>query len=74
MTDWHHKPPRELFIHGLTVFGREEIEGFRPGAPAATRVAGIQIRRPNDLKLFREGRRAVLRGVGLQIDNRNAFV
>jgi hypothetical protein len=72
--DWHHKPPKELFIHGRTVFNRDEINGFRVGAPAGTSVTGIQIRRPNDLKLFREGRRAVLRGVGLQIDNRNAFL
>jgi len=72
--DGHHKPPRELFIHGRTVFSREETEGFRAGAPAGTRVKGIQTRRPNDLKRFREGRRAVLRGVGLQIDNRNAFL
>ena len=43
-------------------------------APAATRVTGIQIRRPNDLELLREGRRAVLRGIGLQIDNRNVFL
>jgi hypothetical protein len=53
---WYHKPPEELFIHGRTVFSREEIEGFGPGAPAATRVMSIQTRRPNDLKLYREGR------------------
>lgn len=72
--DWHHKPPKELFIHGRTAFSREEIEGFRSAAPPGTSVTGIQIRKPNDLKLFREGRRAVLRGLGLQINNRNAFL
>ena len=51
-----------------------EIEGFRAGAPSGTAVTGIQIRRPNDLKLFRDGRRPVLRGLGLQIDSRNAFL
>lgn len=71
---WHGKPPQELFIHGRTRFNEEEIEGFRSAAPAGTTVAGIQILRPNDLKLFREGRRAVLRGLALRIDHRNAFV
>jgi hypothetical protein len=70
----HNKPPRELFIHAQTVFNREEIDGFRSAAPAGTSVTGIQIRRPNDLKLFRDGRRPVLRGIGLQIDDRNAFL
>lgn len=72
--EWHDKPPRELFIHAKTVFNRAEIEGFRSAAPAGTSVTGIQIRRPNDLKLFRDGRRPVLRGIGLEIDNRNAFL
>lgn len=36
--DWHHKPPKELFIHGRTVFSREEIEGFRAAAPSATSI------------------------------------
>lgn len=71
----HGKPPKELFIHGQTNFNREEIEGFREAAPSGTQVTGIQIRRPNDLKLFRtEGRRVILRGLGLKIDNRNAFL
>ena len=72
--DWHGKPPNELFIHGHTGFNRVEIEGFRSAAPPETSITGIQIRRPNDLKLFREGRRAVLRGIGLRIDDRNAFL
>ncbi|HEX8364566.1 MAG TPA: hypothetical protein VF603_04695 [Allosphingosinicella sp.] len=71
---WHGKPPQELFIHGRTGFNREEIEGFLAAAPEGTSVTGIQIRRPNDLKLFRDGRRAVLRGLGLEIDHRNAFL
>lgn len=74
-TAWHGTPPHELFIHGRTRFNREEIDGFREGAPAETAVTGIQIRRPNDLKLFREeGRRVVLRGLALRVDNRNAFL
>jgi hypothetical protein len=72
---WHGKPPTELFIHGRTNFNREEIAGFREAAPPETRVTGIQIRRPNDLKLFREeGRRGVMRGLALKIDERNAFL
>lgn len=71
----HGKAPTELFIHGRTAFNREEIDGFRETAPEGTRVTGIQIRRPNDLKLFRaEGRRVILRGLGLRIDSRNAFL
>ncbi len=72
--EWHGKPPQELFIHARTVFNAEEIAGFRSAAPARTSVTGIQIRKPNDLKLFRDGRRPVLRGIALQIDNRNAFL
>ena len=72
---WHGKPPDELFIHGRTFFNSEEIEGFRESAPDQTRITGIQIRRPNDLKLFREeGRRGVLRGLGLAINDRSAFL
>jgi hypothetical protein len=72
--DWHGKPPDELFIHGRTVFNADEIAGFRAAAPARTKITGIQIRRPNDLKLFREGRRPVLRGLALRMDGRNAFL
>jgi len=72
---WHGKSPSELFIHGRTYFNREEIAGFREGAPAETRISGIQIKRPNDLKLFREeGRRGVMRGLALKIDDRNSFL
>lgn len=71
---WHKDPPKELFIHGRTIFNDDEIQGFLSAAPEGTRIAGIQIRRPNDLKLFREGRRAVLRGLGLKVDRRNAFL
>lgn len=72
---WHGEPPKELFIHGRTRFDRHEIAGFCDGAPDGTAVTGIQIRRPNDLKLYREtGRRVILRGLGLKIDYRNAFL
>lgn len=72
---WHGEPPKELFIHGRTNFNREEIEGFRDGAPDNTKICGIQIRRPNDLKLFREeGRRGVMRGLALKVSKRNAFL
>jgi len=72
---WHGKPPSELFIHGRTNFNREEIAGFLDAAPSETRITGIQIRRPNDLKLFREeGRRGVMRGLALRVDDRNAFL
>ena len=71
---WHGKAPTELFIHGRTVFSRTEIEGFRAAAPEGTSITGIQIRRPNDLKLFRDGRRAVMRGLALKINDRNAFL
>lgn len=72
--NWHDKPPSELFIHGRANFNREEIEGFREAAPEGTSVTGIQIRRPNDLKLFRDGRRAMMRGLAMKLDERNAFL
>lgn len=72
----HHNdtPPRELFIHGRTRFDKNEIKGFRGGALDGTSVAGIQILRPNDLKLFREGRKPIMRGAALKLDNRSAFL
>lgn len=39
---WHGQPPRELFIHAKTVFNRNEIEGFRAGAPSGTAVRGFR--------------------------------
>jgi len=72
--NWHNTPPRELFIHGRTVFNAAEIAGFRSAAPKDTAVTGIQIQRSDELKLFREGRRPVLRGVALEMDPRNAFL
>ncbi|MBF6570962.1 MAG: hypothetical protein IVW54_19020 [Candidatus Binataceae bacterium] len=72
---WHgSKPPGELFIHGKTLFNREEIKGFLGATPAGTGITGIQIRKPNDLKLFRDGRRPILRGLALQLDKKNAFL
>ena len=71
---WNGAPPTELFIHGRTAFDEEEIEGFREAAPPGTSINGVQIRRPNDLKLFRDGRRAMLRGLALQTSKRSAFL
>lgn len=72
---WHGgKAPRELFIHGRTVFGPEEIAGFREAAPEGTSITGIQIRRPNDLKLFRDGRRVMMRGLAMAVSARSAFL
>ncbi|WP_156465037.1 hypothetical protein [Mesorhizobium sp. Root552] len=71
---WHGKPPAEVFIHGRTRFSSTEIEGFRSAVPAGTKITGIQITRPNDLKLFSEGRRPILRGLALPMDDRNAFL
>jgi hypothetical protein len=71
---WHGKNPKEVFIHGRTVFNQDEIKGFQKAVSEGTEITGIQIRRPNDLKLFREGRRAVLRGLALKLNSRNAFL
>jgi len=71
---WHGTLPSELFIHGRTHFSKAEIDGFREAAPEGVSVNGIQIRRPNDLKLFREGRQAVLRGVALEVSKRAGFL
>lgn len=73
-TAWHGKPPQEVFIHGRTRFNTIEIEGFRSVLPACTTLTGIQITRPNELKLYRDGRRPILRGLALPVDNRNAFL
>ncbi|MBZ0261430.1 MAG: hypothetical protein K8F90_12620 [Hyphomicrobiales bacterium] len=70
----HGKPPDELFIHGRARFNADEIKGFEDGAPPETTVTGIQITRPNDLKLFTDERKAMLRGLALELDRRSAFV
>lgn len=73
-TNWHGKPPQEVFIHGRTRFNPEEVDGFRSVLPKGTTLTGIQITKPNDLKLFREGRRPILRGLALHMNERNAFL
>jgi hypothetical protein len=73
-TVWHGKPPKEVFIHGRTRFNPVEIEGFRSALSDSTALTGIQITKPNDLKLYREGRRPILRGLALHVDERNAFL
>jgi hypothetical protein len=70
---WHGKSPTEVFIHGRTRFNSVEIEGFRSVLPEGTALTGIQITKPNDLKLYREGRRPILRGLALHMDERNAL-
>lgn len=71
----HGKPPAELFIHGRTHFNKGEIAGFREGAPDTTNICGIQIRRPNDLKLYRaDGRRVILRGLGMKTGDRTGYL
>jgi hypothetical protein len=65
----------ELFIHGRTHFNKAEIEGFCEGAPDTTNVCGIQIRRPNDLKLYRaDGRRVILRGLGMKTGDKTGYL
>jgi hypothetical protein len=71
---WHGKSPKEVFIHGRTRFNPVEIQGFRSALPDGTALTGIQITKPNDLKLYREGRRPILRGLALHLDERNAFL
>jgi hypothetical protein len=72
--NWHDCPPKEVFIHGRTRFSPVEIEGFRSVLPEGTTLTGIQITRPNELKLYRDGRRPILRGLALPVDERNAFL
>lgn len=72
--DKQGKPPTELFIHGRTNFDDNEIAGFKEAAPPGTTVTGIQIQRPNDLKLFPDGRKAILRGLALKLGKRSAFL
>ena len=71
--EWHGSAPREVFLHGKTAFGPEEIAGFREGAPGIA-VNGIQIRKATDLKLYRDGRRAMLRGLALASGSRSAYL
>ena len=58
----HGRPPNELFIHGRARFSSDEWRGFEDAAPKATKLAGIRIIRPSNLKLFRIGSHPVPRG------------
>jgi hypothetical protein len=64
-TEMHGRPPRELFIHGHTWFSAEEWAGFSRTVPEGTKLAGVRIRRQNEIKLFRFGSKPILRGTAM---------
>lgn len=71
----HGEMPKELFIHGRTMFNNDEWNAFKDAAPEGTNVIGVRIKTTNgDVKLFRNGDYPVLRGTGLLMDKRNAYL
>lgn len=70
----HGEPPRELFIHGKSMFSNAEWEGFTAGVPQSTALVGVRIRPSNDLKLFRPGALPIMRGLAHRVSERRAFL
>jgi len=71
----HEGPPRELFIHGRTIFNDEEWNAFVSAAPPETNIVGVRIKTTDgDVKLFRDGDYPVLRGTAIILDERNAYL
>lgn len=68
------KAPAELFIHGQTMFYREEWAGFESAVASGTNLVGVKIRDDASLKLFRKSDTPVLRGIAYARDERNAFL
>lgn len=70
----HGAPPKEIFIHGRSRFGKEEWAGFEEGCPEGTKVVGIRIRPTDDLKLFRQAKKPVIRGTTLIMHPKLAYL
>jgi hypothetical protein len=68
------RAPSELFIHGQTMFYREEWSGFEAATESGTNLVGVKIRDDASLKLFRKADTPVLRGIAYARDERNAFL
>jgi hypothetical protein len=73
--DKHGESPKELFIHGRTMFSEEEWNAFCEAAPPETNVVGVRIKTTNgDVKLYRDGDYPVMRGTAMLIDESNAYL
>lgn len=78
--DEHHRPPREVFIHGKARFTEDEWRGFRDGAEDVELLSAIQIQRSKDVKLYRdktpqsEGKFNLLRGTALITGPHTAYL
>ncbi len=73
--DKHGTIPKELFIHGRTIFNNEEWDAFKEVAPTGTNVVGVRIKTTDgDTKLFRDGDYPVIRGTAMLLDDRHAYL
>ena len=73
--DRHGELPRELFIHGRTLFNDAEWAAFTRACPANTNLVGVRIRPTfGDVKLYRDGDYPVLRGTAMLLDEKNAYL
>lgn len=68
------QPPRELFIHGKTLFNREEWAGFVRAVGSETNVVAVRIRDDKDLKLYHKSDNPVLRGIAYIRSDRHAYL
>jgi hypothetical protein len=69
-----NEPPRELFIHGKTVFNDEEWAGFSSIVDDRTKLVGVSISEGERLKLFSSSTVPVLRGTASVESEYRAFL
>lgn len=67
----HGKPPKEIFIHSTTRFGKEEWNGFQEAAAGKTSIVGVRVQEDSTVRLYSPGDQPVLRGTAW-LRNENA--
>jgi hypothetical protein len=68
-------PPKELFLHGRTMFNDEEWTGFQDAIdPNKTNLVGVRIKTEKTLKLYRLGSHPILRGLAHLQDSRTGYL
>ncbi len=68
-------PPKELFLHGRTMFNDKEWAGFQDSINSTrTNLVGVRIKTEKTLKLYRLGSHPILRGTAYVQDTRTGYL
>lgn len=69
------KAPKEIFIHGRTMFSEAEWHGFKEAAGSASNLVGVRIYEAENFRLYRQSSSMpVLRGLAWQLSERSAML